>query len=270
MTNICAFQIYSKTITWSIPNVVRYKNVATNHKVYSMSSRLALACFLLLTLSGCTCWDGWDDSYVDDRMFCDGTDTVPRSPAVDLPPPVLSIHCDEITAIVQEVSVNFKHKRRLRLADAKTFYNEEGIHTIQLKYTTQELLDPSVARLLIVDLVDSMTDKLNGNMYLVPEFSHLVFLPSNFEIYISCESYYARYVDPLYIRYICIEDGIITYYAADLNDNNKNCWHVRKESFKTAHSIAVHERKAEEEYNKKYNVDLSAIFGDQRYVPPEE
>lgn len=198
------------------------------------------------------------------------TNDIPRAPVVDLPPPTLTIHCDEITNIIQEVGVNFREKRRLHLDNAKTFYNEGGIHTIQLKMHTEDLLDPCKARELIVDLVEALVKKLNDNMYLVPEFANVPFLPSNFEIYIACDSFYARYVDPYYIKCITLEDGIVHYYAADLEDNSKDCWHSRRESYKTSYEIAFFKRRAEAEYKKKHSLNLDLIFGDQRYVPPEE
>jgi len=228
---------------------------------------LALACFTLLSLTGCS---SWDSSYSDDRMFSSPENDVPRAPVVDLPPPILSIHSQEITRIIQEVSVNFKHKRHLHLDQAHTYYNEEGIHTIQLEYNTQDLLDPCDARKLIVDLTDTLLTELNQNMYLVPEFPNFAFFPFNFEIYISFESYYARYVDPFYIRYICMEDGTIIYYAADLYDNDKSCWHSRRESYYTSRDIVFYQRLAEDDYKKKHNFDLSLIFGDKRYIPKDE
>lgn len=226
---------------------------------------ILFACFALQCLTGCSQWDA--STYSDDRMFDLTTNDIVRAPPVDLPPPIISIHCEEITNIINEVSVDFEHKKFLYIDNAKTFYNEEGIHTIQLQYHTQETLDPCEARELIVDLVDALMKKLNDNVYLVPEFSHLSFLPSNFEIYITFSSYVIRYIDPYYIKYICLEDGIVTYYAGDLDDNDKDCWHTRKESFKTSRELAISRRNAEAAYKKKHSIDLDLIFGNQRFVP---
>lgn len=189
---------------------------------------------------------------------------------VDLPPPVLSIHSQEVTNIIQQVSVEFKHnKQHLNLEDARTFYNEEGIHTIQLTYSTQTLADVCDARVLIVDLVQSLLDNLNSNQYLLPEFPNFAFYPFNFEIMITFQSFYARYIDPYYIRYICMNDGEIAYYSADLLDNDKSCWHVRRESFYTSRDIVFFQRTAEEEYKLLHSPDMS-IFGNKRWFPPQD
>jgi len=231
-----------------------------------MHHYLIFTCFALLTLTGCSN----SVNYTDDRMFGSSENDVPRAPYVDLPPPVLSIHGQEVTNIIQEVSVDFKHDRHLHLCDAHTYYNAEGIHTIQLKYESQDLLDPCEARYLIVDLVEALLDKLNDNMYLIPEFPNFAFYPINFEIYINMTSFFSRYVDPYYIKWICMEDGIISFYAADMYDNNKNCWHARRESFYTSRNITIAERQAEAAYKSKHDKSLQKVFGDKIYIPKED
>lgn len=241
-----------------------------------MYLRLILAVLTLLTVSGCSCFDfaPFDD--------CEHFNPAPEHPSYaeypieeappeEPPAPVLSIHSDEITNIIQTVSTNFKYdKRDIRLEDARTYFNENGIHTIQLNYISQSIVDVCEARMLIIDLVDALMTRLNSNPYLIPEFPHFAFFPFNFEIYIVFESFFIRYIDPFYVKWICMEDGEIRYFAADLDDNNKNCWHVRRESYYTSRDIVTYERKAEKEYKDAHPSALYKVFGDKRFIPPDE
>lgn len=244
----------------------------------SMRSLSRLAGLTLVTLAVCSCscfnFCPFDD---EECSPCCGGSTdgqysdypIPQAPPDDLPQPLLSIHSDEILNIVQGVSVDFKHDRHLNLQDARTYYNDDGIHTIQLKFITQNISDVCDARMLIIDLTEALMSKLNSNPFLLPEFTNFGFYPYNFEIYITFESFYVRYVDPYYIKWICMEDGQIAYYAGDLDDNNKDCWHVRRESFYTSRDIVFYQRKAEAEYKKAHLSPLT-VFGNQRYIPPDE
>lgn len=221
---------------------------------------------LLFSLAGCSCfdscsfWAGGDSSPPKPRY------DVPEAPHVDLPNPVLSIHGQEVTAIVQGLSVNFKHSHHLYLDHAYTYYNDAGIQTIQLQYHTQMLVDVCDARKLIIDLSGFLLSALNQNPFLLPEFAHGFFSPYNLEIYIEFESYYLRYVDPYYIKWICMEDGMISYYAADLDDNDKSCWHVRRESYPTSHDIVLYQRIAENTYDLEHQLHTD-VFGNKRYYP---
>ena len=237
------------------------------HIFFSIPLSLSLILLASTILTSCT---SLDVTYSDDRMFATQGNDVPSAPMIILPPPVLSIHSQEVMDVVQEVSVEFHHKRELTLKSSKTYYNEEGIHTIQIQYDSQTLIDPSEARELIVDVVDLLIAKLNANKLLVPEFQNYTISPENFEIYISFNSYFARYVDPFYIRLICMENGMIKYYAADIYDNDKKKWHFKIESFVTSKNITVSQRAAEDDYKQRHNRDIEAIFGKDRYIPKED
>lgn len=234
----------------------------------NLRNLLAIATIALTTLTSCSCinFNPFGEDCAPDSS---GSYSVPFAPDEEPPAPVLSVHTNEVLNIVQEVSVNFKHDRHLNLQHSKTYFNEEGIQRIQLQYITQNIMDMCEARMLIVDLVEAFLKRLNENPYLIPEFPNFAFYPYNFEIYINFESFYVRYVDPFYIKWICMEDGQINYYAADLKDNNKDCWHYRRESYYTSRDIVFYQRKAEEEYKQAHSLDLS-IFGNKRFIPKNE
>lgn len=222
------------------------------------------AIFLALTfLTGCSSFE-FSNFWGDSDIVYD----VPEAPFVDLPPPVLSVHAEEITAIIQEYSVELRHLKRLHLEHANTYYNDEGVHTIQLQYISQDIIDLCQARKLIIDVSEGLLDQLNSNPILVPEFTNHSFYPFNLEIYINFESYFIRYIDPYYVKWICMEDAKITFYTADVDDNDKKCWHTKKESYDTSRNIVLYQRLAEDKY-KAIHEKNSTIFGDKRYYPDE-
>lgn len=241
------------------------------------SLMLAIVSLALTLLTGCSsCWNPFDsscDSCVPFDQSCNscdrsGNNEVPEAPYVELPAPTLSIHAEEITAIIQEYSVELKNRKRLHLEHANTYYNEEGVQTIQLRYSSQDIIELCEARKLIIDVTEGMLDQLNSNPLLIPEFANQAFYPFNMEIYINFESYFIKYVDPFYIRWITMEDGQILFYTADVNDNDKSAWHYRKESYNTSRNIVLYQRLAEDNYKAMHETDRS-VFGDKRFYAEE-
>lgn len=177
----------------------------------------------------------------------------------------LNINSEQITRVVQDFTVGLKHDEELNLEQANVYFNE-GIHTIQLEFTSQRILDICEARMLIVDVAEGLLCRLNQDPVLMPQYSTNPLLSEALEIYISCESYYCRYLDPFQIQWIGLEDNEVTYYAWDLYDDDKSCWHSRHEPYATARQIAFAQRDAEMGYQKNHEPDNS-VFGGQRYFP---
>ena len=233
-----------------------------------MSARLPITLALMLcTLTSCGCFDSCNFCF--DPWSSSNSNDVPGAPDVNLPSPVLSIHAEETTRIIQEMAAELKHARHLHLEQANTYYNEEGIHTVQLKFISQDILELCEARMLMVDLVSTLLDKYNSDPLLFPELSNGGLYPQNLEIYINFESYYIKYVDPFYVKWVCMEDGSISFYTADADDTDKNNWHVKRESFYTSRDIVFYERKGEEAYDKAHGKGKT-IFGSKRYYPEDE
>jgi hypothetical protein len=180
--------------------------------------------------------------------------------------PQISIHSEDVTSVIQRFAVEAKYDHHLRLEHADTCYSENGITTIQVQFTSQDLLEMCEARELIVDLTENILAKLNQNSTLGQDFADFPFRPSNLEIYIIFDSYFGRYVNPLYITWICMEDGQIAYYTFELLYSENTCWHARRESYATSREIVVYQREAEREYAEKHQSPLS-VFGIQRFLP---
>lgn len=188
---------------------------------------------------------------------------VPPAPYIELPKPRLSIHSGDVTAIVQDLAVEWKNQRHLHLRHANTYYNEDGIYAIQLRFISQDIIELCEARKLIIDVSEGLLEQLNSNPNLLAEFTNHAFYPFNLEIYIDFESYYIRYVDPFYIKWITMEDAQIAFYTYDVKDTDKKGWHARKESYSTSRDIVFYQRLGEDKYEAMHAPDRT-IFGDKR------
>jgi hypothetical protein len=172
-----------------------------------------------------------------------------------------------MTSAIQDVSVEFKYDRGIHLEHANTYY-DNGIKTIQLQFISQDLIEMCEARELIVDLTEALLARINQDGILGQELAIFPFSPYNLEIYITFESYFGKFVDPMYIAWIGMEDAEIYYYTFDPLDNSKNCWHSRHETYSTSREIVVYQREAEKKYDDKH--PPFDVFGSMRYIPPDE
>jgi hypothetical protein len=209
-------------------------------------------------------------SYFDSFTYQKDGSEVPLAPYAQLPKPQLSIHSGEVTAIVQDYAVELQAQKHLHLRHANTYYNEDGIYAIQLRFISQDILELCEARKLIIDVSEGMLEQLNSNPILIPEFTNHAFFPYNLEIYIDFESYFIRYVDPFYVKWIVMEDATINFYTYDVLDTDKKGWHSRKEAYSTSRDIVFYQRMAEDKYQAMHAPDHT-IFGNKRlYLNNEE
>ncbi len=182
-------------------------------------------------------------------------------------PPVTMMNCEEMTLVIQEYAVELKHQKRLSLEDSKAYF-DDGIHTVQMQFSSQDLKTMDEARQLLVDVVEGLLAKLNEDIFLGPDFASFPFSANNLEIYITFESFYGFHIDPYYINWICLENGTAAYYTFDLRDNEKNCWHVRREPYSKSREIVLYERQGEELYKQRHQPNKN-IFGGQRFYQPQ-
>jgi hypothetical protein len=189
---------------------------------------------------------------------------VPRPEDIPLPSEI--VDSAEMTCIIQDVTTAWKYDKHLHLEHANTYY-KEGIHTVQLQFISQDIIEMCEARDLIVSITEEILARINQSPIAGPDLSNYPFQPSNLEIYITFESYYGKYCDPHYIAWIGMEDAVITFYTFDLLDHMKSCWHRRVETYPTSREIVMCQREAEKKYNESHLKNVN-VFGSQRYYPP--
>ena len=152
---------------------------------------------LLLTLftltSCCNCpWDFWNTS-----------------------PTIVSIKkkIDSQSAVnlVIDFSQTLEEKYHLFLEDSSFWYDNE-IEFIQLDYSTQAILTVKEARELLVEIVENLMVQLDQDPVLADKLKY-PFKAKRLQIYLDCQTFFGRYIDPFYVSWIVLEDGKAYYYA---------------------------------------------------------
>lgn len=191
----------------------------------------------------------------------------PFPPWQSVPKDPPAIHTEEATRIVQEFAVDMEHKKKLHLERSKTCFNENGITAVQMEFISQDLIELCEARKLIVDMTEDLLERLNQDTILGPEFASFPFRPENLELYITYESYFGKYIDLIYIHWIGLEDGTVSFYTWELEYDANQCWHCKKEAYATSREIVVYQREAEQKYQETHE-PVQSVFGPERYYPP--
>lgn len=168
------------------------------------------------------------------------------------------------TCAIQDLSEDMRIKHHLRLEDSRIAY-DEFINAIHIEFSSQDLIEIGEARKVIVDVVEGLLSRINNTCDLVEARRFDAF---DLEITINYQSFYGRYVDPYYVSWIQLENGVCTYYSFDVRDCVKNCWHYRIEPYLKTREILYCQESAEENYNPK-KIPFKSVFGDDRYLPPE-
>jgi hypothetical protein len=167
-------------------------------------------------------------------------------------PWVKKIDSEALSSIVINFSTKMKIEKHLELEDSWAGYNDY-INRICLKYSSQRLLTVYDARLLLVELVEEFLDRLNNHTLVSFELAHYPFTADDLDVRISFESYYGRYIDPLYIGLVWLQGGCAHFYAFDIKDNytylNGIDWnHYRFEPYTKSRELALIKRQADLPY----------------------
>lgn len=163
---------------------------------------------------------------------------------------VLSLPADNLTMIIEDYATELKYDMHLSLEDARVAWGKR--HRLILNFTSQDILELRDARALLVDLVEGLLQRVNGqNLVVGDPISHF-YTPYEIDINIQFESFYARYADPKYMGAMLLQNGIAYYYAGDVLDRDLSYWHKRVETYYKSRSIVQAERAAEEHYREAH------------------
>lgn len=167
-------------------------------------------------------------------------------------PWVQKIDSEALSSIVIHFSTKMKIEKHLELEDSWAAYNDY-ITRICLQYSSQRLLTVYDARLLLVELVEEFLYRLNNHTLVSFELNHYPFTADDLDVKINFESYYGRYVDPLYIGLVWLQAGCVHFYAFDRKDNytylNGIDWdHHRFEPYTKSRELALIKRQADLPY----------------------
>ena len=213
-----------------------------------------LCLVVLITLSSCSWCRFWPDPDPEE-LTCEEKGEM--------------LNVGEVVHAVQHHLAYLRHEKHLRLEDSKIYY-DASINTIRMEMTSQDVYEIREARFLIVDLVEGLLAEVNRNPDIAPHLTSFPLTADNLEIYIDFESFHMRYVDPYYVGYLTLENGIVTYDAADFKEPGRNIWNFRREAYPTALQLTVYEREAEKNFKATVEMQTLHLLKKEQYKPVEK
>jgi hypothetical protein len=166
---------------------------------------------------------------------------------------VYDVDEQEMTRVVWYYANEMMHEKRLRLEDSRLFVKGGMISKIRLSFTSQDLKDLCDARALLVDVTEGMMERVQENEFL-SGYLPTDFGAKNMEIYINFESDFGLFVDPAWVGWAILQDGISYFYAFDVKDDlfEFTFWHDRVEQYYKSLQIVTFQREAEESYKQSH------------------
>lgn len=165
---------------------------------------------------------------------------IPASPEM-----VTTFESADMSRLVLFYSAELETEHRLILEDSRIIYDKDNIKKICLAYSSQRLKTFCQARLELVQLVEGFLTRLNNHTALSFQVSEFPFPADNLEVTITYESYFGRYVDPLYVGLTCLRDGCAKYYAFDIKDIHADWSHQRFEPYFKSRELALIKQEAD-------------------------
>lgn len=200
--------------------------------------------FVLILMVSCLC----PESMYDDRVLVQW----PTEP---------------ISQMVIDFSTELEHDRHLRFENSYIAQDSEtGITKLRLEYSSQDILEVRDARMLLVDVAEGFLSRINNSpdvgMWMKPS----PFTADQLEIYIDFQSFYDAYVDPFFVGWVVLENGMAYYYAYNVRITKFDFWHSRIEPYAKSRSYVEFERQAEESYQEMHRKPRSSL-SDDRLLP---
>lgn len=146
------------------------------------------------------------------------------------PTMVRKIDAEEISRTIIRFSTYLKRELGLSLEDSSCFYSDCA-ERIRIVYSSQKIIEICEARAQLVEIVEGLLSELNSNSIIRADLCNGYFTADNLEIYINYESYFCEYVDPFYVGWVTLDDGLASYYMATQKQWYYDTWHSRIEPY---------------------------------------
>ena len=157
---------------------------------------------------------------------------------------VKKIDSEELSKIVISFSAKMKIDKHLELEDSWAAY-DDYIKKLCLQYSSQRLLTVYDARLLMVELVEELLDRLNNNTIIGFELEHFPFTADDLDVKINFESFYGRYIDQLYVGLTWLQCGCVHFYAFDRKNQRIDWSNDRFEPYTKSRELALIKREVD-------------------------
>ncbi|MFN4173485.1 MAG: hypothetical protein ACK4HV_00060 [Parachlamydiaceae bacterium] len=153
------------------------------------------------------------------------------------------IDTEELTRTTVRYTTLMERKHKLHLEDSRVYYTD-CTEKIRLVLSSQNLYEICEARELITEFVEGYLNALNMNPSIRADLCSQPFTYEDLDIYINFESYFGEYVDPFYVGWMELDDGLVNYYMFTLKQWYYDRWNCRTEPYQKALEIANAQREA--------------------------
>ncbi len=180
---------------------------------------------------------------------------------------VKTIDATEVSRTILNFSEKLYYDKHLQLEDSVVYYNT-SINRIRLDFSSMDTLDIWEARAVLVDLVEELLDRINGNAIINSDLSSVPFTASDLEVYIYFKSFYNHYIMLQSVGMISLKQGIASYIASDGFDCETPCWRKRNEYYYQSRDFITFKRQGEALYKPKTTAsdkDYSVEVGTSTY-----
>lgn len=182
-----------------------------------------------------------------------------------MPKLVPKIDADEMARTIIRYTTKLKRDRGLTFEDSRTYYSE-CTERIRLVLASQKMPEIKEARDELVDVVDGLLNALNNNPILRVDACEQYYTVDMLEIYISYESYFTEYVDPFYVCWTSLDQGLTTFYMGTIKEYYYDRWHTRIEPYYKTKLFRDAQKEADVIYPPKkvdaYGDDIDSKFID--------
>ena len=138
-----------------------------------------------------------------------------------------------------------KKRYDIRLDNASTLYNP-GIGGLELRYTSEELFDICDSRNLLVDLIDSLLERINQDAYVASQLTYYPLDYLDVDLVITFDSFFGEYCDLQFVNQIRLQKGIVTFYAFNAFQCEGNLFEMHTEPYETSQTNSYYLREAQE------------------------
>lgn len=169
---------------------------------------------------------------------------------------MMDFDTEEFSQVIWDFATELKYERHLRFEDSYVCFGPET--KIRLEFSSQDLLEMCDARLLLVDVVEGLLDRLNHSKAVASKLIPFPLTADYLEIYIDFQSFHGVYVDPYFIGWVVLEEGTAYYYAFTLKNRDLDMWDFRYEPYFKSRSFAMLQREAEKKYREVHPISKHA------------
>lgn len=191
-------------------------------------------------------------------------------PPAPEPREMIFVNNPEFSAILWDYATELKYDKHLHLEHSYVCADENHVK-VRLEFISQDILELCEARILLVDLVEGLLERINDDPVYAFFPAPYPLTPDQLEIYIEFESFHGKFVDPFYIGWMILEKGMTYFYAFNIKDQDNDTWNYRYETYEQSRTFANDQRQAEEKYHQTHAITPKSgdALRDVKYHAPD-